>query len=271
MPVPSFPPAGSAGDALVNGIRLHVRVDGSSTAPWLLLANPLGANLSVWDDVVSAYAGRYRTLRYDQRGHGRSEVAAEITIDRLVDDAGALLDACDIPQARLMGVSMGATTVLGLAARHPERVSRVVACDGQWASAPGAAAMWEQRIAEAQAKGMGAVADATIARWFTAPTREAHPAFLDTIHQMVRTTRIDGYAGCARALSHFDLRAAIGGIGVPTLLVVGAADGTLPAVMREMHARIAGSRFVEIAGAGHLPHVEQPDAFHRAVDPFLAE
>ena len=253
-----------------NGIRFHCRTDGPAGAPWIVFSNSLATNLAVWDQQVSELGSSFRILRYDQRGHGGTEVSrSPCTFDLLADDAARLLDAFDIDRATVIGVSMGAVTALRLAVGHPARLCRVVACDGQWAAPSGAVATWEARIRTATEGGMAALVESTVQRWFTPDFLAANPPVLDKVRRMIRETPLAGFTSCARALQDYDFRIPFSTIDVPTLLIVGGADGLLPQVMREMQRTIAGSAFVEIAQAGHLPNVERPEAFNQALRSFL--
>jgi 3-oxoadipate enol-lactonase len=255
-----------------NGLTIRCRVDGPSKAPWLLLSNSLLTDLSVWDAQVAAFAGRFRVLRYDQRGHGGTGLSADVvTLDVLVQDAVALLDKFGIHSAAIGGVSMGAATAFGVAVRHPSRVTRVLASDGQAKTAPGGATAWQERIARAEASGMPAVVEATIPRWFRPGfVAEAGPDF-QRARAMMHATSLDGYVACATALQAYDFADGLPAIRVPVLLIAGAQDGAMPATMRALQGQIPDARFVEIAEAGHLPNLEQPDAFNAAMQPFLAE
>ena len=113
--------AGSNFHVEANGIRFHCRIDGRKDAPWLVFSNSLATNLSLWDGQIATFENSFRILRYDQRGHGGTEVPSEpCSFEQLVDDVVALLDALAIPRATFVGVSMGAVTALRLAARHAE-------------------------------------------------------------------------------------------------------------------------------------------------------
>lgn len=254
----------------VNGIRFNCRVEGRRQGPWLVLSNSLATNLSMWDGQIARWAGSYRILRYDQRGHGGTNVLSEsCTFDELIDDVVGLFRAFGIESAAFAGVSMGGITGLGLAARYPRLIDRLVACDCPWVAAPGTAALWEERIAAVRTQGMHAMVQPTIQRWFRPAFLAANSPVLERVRGMIATTLPAGYIACANALQNFDYREASAAITVPTLLVVGAHDGVLPQTMREMQQAIRGSQFVEIAEAGHLPNVEQPEAFERATAKFL--
>jgi 3-oxoadipate enol-lactonase len=253
-------------DVRANGLRFNCEVHGPQDAPWLVCSNSLMTNLSVWDAQVSAFANTHRVLRYDQRGHGSTEVPADpCSIDILADDALALMDAHRIERCVFMGVSMGAVSSLRLAMRHPSRVTRAIVVDGQWAAPPGAVELWEGRIGTATADGMEELVEPTIQRWFTPEFVTLNPPALEQVRGMIRTTPVAGFISCARALQRYDLRQDAAGIRVPVLLVVGAADGALPRVLREMHRGIPGSMFVEIPDAGHLPNVERAATFNAAI------
>src|SRR5690606_22564823 len=136
-------------------------------APWLIFSNSLMTDLSMWDDQVAALGGSFRILRYDQRGHGGTDApAGKYTFDTLTADVIALMDALQIPRASFAGISMGGMTALFLAQRHPDRFERIVAADCGPASNPAGAAQWQERIDLAAAKGMEALVDITVNRWF---------------------------------------------------------------------------------------------------------
>jgi 3-oxoadipate enol-lactonase len=91
---------------------------------------------------------------------------------------------------------------------------------------------------------------------------------LDKVRGMIRTTPFAGFNGCAAALSDYDLRPGLGGIGRPTLLVVGTKDATLVGI-RQIKEAVPGASLVELEGAGHLSNLEQPQAFSRAIRDFI--
>ena len=253
-----------------DGLRFRYRLDGREGAPWMVLSNSLVTDLSVWDAQVAAFGDRYRILRYDQRGHGGTGVPAQpATMSQLADDAAALMQAVGAAEAVFGGVSMGAATGFCLAQRHPELVSRLIASDGQVATAVGGSDAWQQRIELGQRDGMAGYADATMPRWFSARSRsEGNPA-MPRLRAMIESTPLEGFVACARALQNYDFRAGLATMRQPTLLIAGAEDGPMPASMRALADTLPDARFVEIADAGHIPGAERPDAFNAAVTAFL--
>ena len=256
----------------VNGSRLNVRVDGPEGAPWMVFSNSLSSNITAWDEQVALFAPQFRFLRYDQRGHGGSDApGAPFTMDALADDLLALLERFAIRNAVLVGVSMGATTVLRCAAREPSRCAGVVACDGMWCSASGTAAIWEERFTVIREQGMQGLVEPTVTRWFQPEFFSRKPEVVEKVRGMIAETSPEGYIACATALQQYDFRADSPVYPVPVLYAVGAQDGDLPAIMREMHENTPDSRYTVIGQCGHLPNIEQPEILHQAMDAFVRQ
>jgi 3-oxoadipate enol-lactonase len=256
----------------LNHTRLRCRIDGPEGAPWLVFSNSLMTDLTLWDDQVAAFGDRYRILRYDQRGHGLSSVPeAACTFPQLVADLAAMLDHFAIERASVVGVSMGGVTALGLAALHPDRVARAAICDCQSGSTQAGAAAWDERIALAGSGGMAALVEPTVTRWFLPASVAAGGPAVDRVRRMIADTPHEGFVRGARALQAYDFRDLPARIACPAAFVVGGGDGALPDVMRKMADAAPGASFTAIAGAGHLPNIEQPERFNDALRGLLAQ
>jgi 3-oxoadipate enol-lactonase len=257
-----------------NGITINYQIDGpqgaSGEAPWLIFSNSLATTLAMWDDQARELSKTYRVLRYDQRGHGGTEApAGRYPFDLLIADAVALMDALSIAKAHFAGLSMGAATALGLAQQHPGRLDRVIVCDSGCQSTPASSQQWEERILIAQKEGMEALVEPTIARWFPPEVVAAKPPHVDKVRAMIRATPVNGFIGCAAALADHNYASAVATVRQPVLFMVGEKDGVTPAAMRKLNAALPGSRYVELAGAGHISNMDQPQAFTRAIQEFL--
>lgn len=257
----------------VNGTTLNTQIDGTEGKPWMVFCNSLTADISHWDKQVAAFGANFRTLRYDQRGHGASDVPPgnKTDFEELSTDLVALLDHYNISKAVLIGVSMGATTVMRFAARFPFRCHAVVACDGMWRTAPGSEAAVHERMDIARTQGMAALAEPTARRWFLPDFYAKNPELMAHIQSVVAATSAGGYLACCEALLNYDYRADYPTIHLPVLYLVGQKDGALPEIMREMAETTRDSRFEVIYNSGHLPNQEQPEAFFAAVDGFLRD
>src|SRR5262249_18271354 len=254
-----------------NGINFNYAVDGPEGAPWLVLSNSLCTTVAMWDEQAAALKSRYRVLRYDQRGHGGTDASAgRYTFDTLIADVVALFDALGIARAHFGGLSMGGVTALGLALAHPDRVDRVIVCDAACKSTPESSRQWEERIVAAQQHGMEVAVEPTIKRWCPPETVAKNPPHLDKLRGMIRATPVDGYVGCCAALADHDYTSKAANVTRPVLFLVGEKDGATPAAMKDMHQRLKGSRYVELAGAGHISNMDRPTEFNAAVEEFLA-
>jgi 3-oxoadipate enol-lactonase len=252
-----------------NGISFNIAIDGPDGAPWLVLSNSLMTNLAMWDDQVADLKKGYRILRYDQRGHGGTQATeGRYSFDLLVSDVIGLLDALSIRRAHFCGLSMGGMTALFLAQRHPNRFDRIIGCDCGPASTPASAQQWKERIDLAAEKGMEALVEPTVTRWFPPEFVAGNAPALDKVREMIRSTPFAGFRGCALALSDYDLRGGLAGIDRPTLLIVGTKDATLAGI-RQIKEAVPGSALIELEGAGHISNLEQPAAFTGAIRDFL--
>jgi 3-oxoadipate enol-lactonase len=252
-----------------NGITFNCQIEGREGAPWVVFSNSLMTNLSMWDEQAAALGGDFRVLRYDQRGHGGTDApAGPYGFDTLTADVVALFDATGITRAHFVGLSMGGMTAVALAGRHAARVDRIVPCDCGPASTPQSAQQWAERIALANEKGMEALVEPTVGRWFAPEFMNSSKPAVDKVRAMIRTTPVNGFVGCAQALSDFDLRPGLAGIKNRTLFLCGAKDASL-AGTKALNAGVAGSALIEIAGAGHISNMENPVAFTRAIKEFL--
>jgi 3-oxoadipate enol-lactonase len=208
-------------------------------------------------------------IRYDTRGHGRSPVTpGDYTLDQLGHDALAVLDAAGATTALVCGISLGGLTALWLGVHAPERVTALVAANT--AARIGTVDRWNDRIAKVRGEGMDAVADALMATWFTDGFRERDAETVARFHRMLATTPKDGYLGCCAALRDADLREAVRGIHVPTLVVTGSFDAsTPPAGAHDICSRVQRARLLTLPSA-HLSNVECAGEFTSQVGDFLA-
>jgi len=257
--------------AEINGITLNYQLEGREGAPWLVFSNSLATDLSMWDVEASHYADRYRILRYDTRGHGKSTASpAPYDLELLVSDAEKLLAQVGAVQPIFVGLSLGGMTALGLALKNPAPIRAIAVCAARADAPEGFGALWDERIAIARSKGMSALVEATVSRWFTADLLAAKPPFLPGVVRMIEETPVEGYVGCASSLKGLDYFRHLDRIKLPAIFIAGANDAAAPSAhMRAMSEKVAGARFVELSPAGHLVNLQQPEAFRAALDEFF--
>ena len=240
-------------------MNLHYEVTGPSNAPAIVLGHSLGATLASWDPQVAALAQRLRVVRYDVRGHGRSPVQpGPCEMADLGNDLLALLDGLGIERAHLLGLSLGGMSSMWLAARHPERVGRLIVC--ATSALLGPPEFWAGRAAAVRAGGCASIADAVVARWFTPGFRQRHPEVVADMRAMIASTPAEGYAVLCGAIGRMDLQGDLGAIRAPTLAIAGADDpATPPEHLERIAAAIPGGRVAVVPEAAHLLNVEQPE------------
>ncbi len=247
----------------INGTILATQVDRSTAdAPWVVFGNSLLTDYRIWQAQAHLLGNRFNLLRYDQRGHGGSDLSPEpLSFDVLAADLKALMDHHQIARAVYIGLSMGVPT--GLAAYGASRFSGLVLLDGQARSAPTASQLWQERIDAAKSMGMEKFAASTAKRWLVGEGP------VDELTKMMAATSPEGFAAAANVLKSYDFTAVLPQISCPVLMVAGAMDGQMPDTMRAMAQDIAEADVHIIENAGHVPCFEQPDAVNRRILAFL--
>ena len=254
--------------AKVNGIEIHYEIQGREGAPWLVLSHSLACSGRMWDPQLEAFKDRYCILNYDMRGHGQSEAPrGAYTLELLADDVLALMQSLKIKKAIYCGLSIGGMIGQTLALRPNPPFERMVLADTTHAQPPEALKQWEERIRIAESKGMAALVDSTMERWFTPAFRASAPA--QRIAELIRATPVPGYVGCGRAIMGLNTTARLKDIRLPVLAITGESDGAAPGT-RYIGEKVPGAKFVSIANASHIANIEQPEAFNRALRDFLS-
>jgi len=248
---------------------LHHESTGPDGARVLLLAGSLGTDLSMWDGQLPL-ASRWRVVRFDHRGHGRSPTPpGPYTIADLGRDVLELMDALGLERASFGGLSLGGMVGMWLAANAPERIDRLVLlCTAAWL--PTAAAYADRAVAIRTAGSTAPIADAVLNRWLTSPFATAHPDIRSRLRAMLVATEAEGYAACCEAIAAMDLRNQLARIPAPTLVLSGADDPATPVELQAaIAAAVPGARHEVIPSAAHLAAVEQPERVNQLIGEHL--
>jgi len=256
----------------VNGTRLHYEVAGDGDP--VVFVHGLGLDMRMWDDQFEVFAARYRVIRYDLRGFGKS--APQETDDRFrhADDLRALLDYLGVTTTNVIGLSLGGTIALQFTLVYPESVTKLIlvdsALDGfEWS------AQWDAAFAAIQERGAQAGASAASQMWmehdFFAPARE-QPNCRSKLAQMVGES--SGWTWLnkspARGIRPPSAER-LSKIHVPTLIVIGERDLLdFQRIADILTAGIPAARHAVIKGAGHISNMEAPAEFNMIVNGFLA-
>ena len=253
--------------ATVNGVRLYYEVDGNGRT--VLLLHPVGLDATCWESQVEALMSSYRVLRVDLRGHGRSDVPPPpYTLSGFAADVDTLLRQLGLAPADVIGLSLGGMVAQVLALEHPTDVRSLVLVDTNSTLSAEARRAMVERGEAARWGGMTSILDSTLSRWFT-------PGFMGS--EIVAGTRkrlladdVEGWAAAWRAISELDTEPRLPEIRVPTLVIIGENDLSVPVSRaRAMADRISGAAFHVVPGAPHMAPLERPDLFNPPVLEFL--
>jgi pimeloyl-ACP methyl ester carboxylesterase len=260
-----------SGFAEVNGARLFYEIAGAG--PALALIHGFGLDARMWDDQFAVFAQRYRVLRYDARGFGRSAVPASEPYSH-AEDLRALLEHLAIGQTALVGFSLGGGIALSFALEHPAATDALIVAGSvlpgmRWSAELAASfgAVWSA----GRAQGVAAARE----RWLQ------HPLFAPILGRPgpgARFTQmVSDYSGWE--WTHRDPQRdpepppaqRLSEIRAPSLAIVGARD--LPdfhAVAGMIQRGIPGARGMVVPGAGHVVSMEAPERFNQLAIDFLS-
>lgn len=251
-----------------SGCPIHYEVEGSADKPALMLCNSLGTTLHMWDVQMPSLLQHFRVVRYDRRGHGKSGVpTGPYNMDMLGKDALAVLDATGIQKTNWCGLSMGGMIGMWMSANAPERIDRSILSNTS--SYMEAKQMWSDRIALVKEKGLGAIVQGTLERWFTKGFRDSQPDKVKPIGDMFLATNPEGFMGCAAAVRDMDHRPLLPKIKAPTLVIAGTHDaGTTPEMAEYIKAHVPGAE-LKMLDAAHIANIEQQSAYTDTMLKFL--
>ena len=252
-------------------MKTNHRIDGSA-GPWVGFLTGIANDLTLWDAQAAALARDFRVLRYDLRGHGGSEsTAGDYSIGLLVQDLLDLLNHLKIQKTSLVGLGLGGAIAQAFAIEHPGRVDKLVPCCCRARMVPDFAAMWHKLRETVRQKGLEAIVEPTVQRWFPEEFKAAHPEVLEKIRRMIRGTTQEGYLGVTAAFLGLNVEDQLGSIQAPALYVSGANDhlGGPPALMENLSSKVRSARHVSVPGAAHIANIQNPEGFNQVLREFL--
>jgi pimeloyl-ACP methyl ester carboxylesterase len=266
----------------------------------LLLVHGFPLDHSMWAAQIEALAPVCRVIVPDLRGFGRSGRApgvspgmasprfadhpradargsplqVSVSMEQLADDLAALLDALGIAEPIVLcGLSMGGYVAFQFCRKYAARLRGLVLCDTRAAAdtpevAAGRLVMADRVLRE----GPAPLVETMIPRLFSTETAQQRPEVVAALRNVMMSNDPRGIAAAARGMAERpDSTPMLGEIRCPTLVLVGQHDAlSTPAEMRTIAAAIPRSQFVEIAAAGHMSPLENPEAVTAALKDFLA-
>jgi esterase len=262
----------------IGGLTFHYVDWGGSGAP-LVMLHGLSGHARTWDHTAAALSGRYHVLALDQRGHGDSDWAPQYGLRPMAEDLLGWLDALDLNEVTLMGLSMGGLVSFVFAAAHPERVARMVIMDIGPELAPAGSANVTSSLA---ANDVFSSEDEAFAQARAANSRPTDATLRHRVRHNLRqlpdgvlTYKYDKeLRRNPRALfdhTSDELWAAWRAVSCPVLLVRGADSDVLAAdTAQRMLAENPNVSFASIPDCGHSITLDRPDGLLEVVTPWLA-
>lgn len=258
----------------VGEVCLNVVERGHGTPLVLVHGYPL--DHSMWSGQLDGLAAACRVIAPDLRGFGASEATpGTVTMEQMADDLAGLLDALAIKQPIVFcGLSMGGYVAWQFAFRHRPRLAKLILCDTRAvADTPEVAAGRRKTAEKVLVEGAEVAADAMLPKLFAPATYAEQPQVVEATRKVMLRTKTEGITAALRGMAERpDVTSRLNEIDVPALVLCGQHDGIAPpSEMRQIAAKLPNSRFVEIAAAGHMAPLEQPEAVNAAIRAFLAQ
>jgi 3-oxoadipate enol-lactonase/4-carboxymuconolactone decarboxylase len=253
----------------VKNARMFYRLEGKPGPLTLVLSHSIGTDHGMWAPQTGDLIQHFQVLRYDTRGHGASDAPeGEYSVEQLGNDVLTLTDSLGISRFAFCGLSLGGAVGQWLAANAPERIERLILAN----TGPkvGTRENWEMRIRAVREKGMSAIVDLAMQRFFSGTTLERREPQVESIKSVFLGTSPVGYAGCCAALRDFDASPMLEKISAPTLVITGERDVSTPWAGHGevLCQKIPRAQSVRL-DAAHLSNLDRPHSFSSAVAEFL--
>ncbi len=246
---------------------------GPTDAPCVVLIHGLGLNRACWQWTEPALSDRYRVLAYDLFGHGDSIDPPETpSLSLFSRQLQGVMDHCEIPQAAIVGFSLGGMIARRFAQDTPDRSRALGILHSPHKRTSQAQAAILARVDQAREHGPGATVEAALERWFTDGFRTANPDVMDTVRSWVMANRKDVYHTVYRVLAEgvYEIVAPSPPITCPTLVITGDEDyGNGPEMTHAIAAEIDGSEALILPGLRHMALAEDPAALNTPLRRFL--
>ena len=239
----------------------------------VVLIHGVGLNKEMWGGQVVGLATNYRVITYDMLGHGASpRPAADTPLLGYADQLLELLDHLQLPQATVIGFSMGGLVARAFALHYPERLTSLVVLNSVFNRSPEQRAGVIARTAQAAEHGPDANAEAALSRWFSREYQAANPAQIAALRETLAGNDPQGYLTTYELFATQDMYRAddLPGLRAPTLVATGELDpGSTPEMARQLADRIPGASVAVLAEQRHMMPVESPRLVNQLLLGFL--
>ncbi|HLJ20393.1 MAG TPA: alpha/beta fold hydrolase [Stellaceae bacterium] len=251
-------------------IEINYLSEGSG--PPVTLVHGVGANLGSWDAIAARLARRYRVIRMDLRGHGKSSRIETCSLGDFLNDVTVVLDTLGVARTHLVGFSLGGMIAQAFVLAHPERVEKLALISALAGRTPEERANVQARARKVREEGIASVVAAAEERWFTYAFRQKHPDVVAKRLEELKANDHRSYSAAYTVFAEGDLGSRLHGIRQPTLIVTGEHDvGSNTRMARFMHEAIQGSTLNILPGLKHSVLLEAPEQIASLLEDFLSQ
>jgi pimeloyl-ACP methyl ester carboxylesterase len=234
------------------------------------LLHAVGMDLNLMEPLAAVMAKDFTVLTCDMRGHGQSPYVPTSQLEDYADDVHALLTTLKFAPCGVAGFAMGGLVTQALAVKYPQDTAALVIANVNHAQTPESFAALIARANDAQTKGMAAILDVTMERWFNAPFRQKGGDA--PVRARLLANDIRGWCDAFTAMANVDTAPKLANIKVPTMCLAGEVDkSTPPPVVKLMADAIPGARYAVLPNGPHMPHVEMPEDVAKILMPFFKQ
>ncbi|WP_394280932.1 3-oxoadipate enol-lactonase [Corynebacterium sp.] len=246
----------------------HGQKDASSAIVFL---GSIASTTEMWAPQFEAFADTHRIIAINHRGHGGSDVAdvepGATTMAELADDVLNTLDSVGVDQFTVVGLSLGGAIAQYLAATSPRVTKAVFCCTAAYFGGPD---KWVPRAELTRAEGLAPMVDGVVGLWFTSKFGDNNSDVVGAAREMILSTQGEGYAQCSDALAQWDFKDSLPQITCPVLTIAGDDDlSTPPATVAQIGEGVAGSSTSVVVPGAHVPTLESPEEFTKALRAFI--
>lgn len=235
----------------------------------IVFVHGLGSTSSVWEAQVRHLSRKYRTLRYDLDGAGRSPPSGTLSIQGWVDDLRSILDAFEVKRARFVGHSLGTLILQHFAVQYPDRVSGLCLLGTNRSPNEQRKKALSDRMAKVESEGLEAIADNVVEGTLSPTSLGNKPELAGFVRELLLCQSVGGYlASCGAVLQATAADATK--IACPLLAAYGQDDKVSPpAVAEAIVAEVKRGEIRGIDACGHWHPIEQAAAVNALLDHFI--
>lgn len=238
--------------------------------PPLVMLHAAGTSGRIWWQHIPRLARRFRLLTIDLPGHGQSPKPREsLSIEGMSAELYQALQALNLSQVHLVGLSLGGMVAQMLAVDHPSSVCSLTLCDTTCEIGTPMAQVLEERARAVEEGGMSAIVKSTLERWFSPGFSASHPDVVAEVEKLLLAADPIINAQTWRAIAKLNVVSRLPKLHLPALVMNGSLDNSIPPGGGERLAQLLGARLVELPGCAHMAPLETPEKFMDLLESFL--